>query len=98
MFHEFERLAGIHPTLGRGWYGVRRTATDLAEDIEKDQRVLNSLSGHSDSAIRRSVYQEKNRPEVLAQAAVTREELRKSARLARNGEENGPQTGPQNEA
>jgi hypothetical protein len=40
MFHEVERLAGIEPVPGRGWYGVRRSATDFAEDVEKDERVL----------------------------------------------------------
>jgi hypothetical protein len=53
MFHEVERFAGITSAPKRGWYGVRRAATDLAEDHEKDERVLNSITGHTDSATRR---------------------------------------------
>lgn len=76
MFHELERLAKVAVIKGRGWYGVRRAGTDLAEDVETDERVLNSLTGHRDSAMRRLVYQDGERPEVLAQAAITRERVR----------------------
>ncbi len=76
MFCELEKVAGVPHVAGRGWYGVRRTATDLAEDIEKDERILNSISGHSDSATRRGIYQEAERPDVLRRAAHIREAAR----------------------
>ena len=84
MFHKVERLSGIEPIQGRGWYGVRRGATDFAEDIEKDERVLNSLSGHTDSATRRKRHQAQHRPEVLAQAARLRDQLRLSPAETKN--------------
>jgi hypothetical protein len=56
MFRELERIAGVISVHGRGWDGVRRVATDIAEDYEKDERVLNSLTGHRDSNTRRQLY------------------------------------------
>jgi integrase len=63
VLHEAERLSGIEPVPGRGWCGIRRRATDFAEDVEKDERVLDSLSGHTDSATRRKRYQAHHRPD-----------------------------------
>jgi hypothetical protein len=77
MFHDLERIAGVTEVKGRGWYGVRRRATDLAEDQETDERVLNSVSGHRNSDTRRLVYQESERPEVLARAVITRSRVRR---------------------
>jgi len=79
MFHELESVAGVTSIEGRGWYGVRRIAADVAEDVEKDERVLNSITGHRDSATRRLVYQDRERPEVLNRAAQTRQAVRRSA-------------------
>lgn len=62
---------------GRGWYGVRRVASDQAEDVEHDERVLNSITGHPDSTTRRLVYQDRDRPEVLKKAAITRTKVRR---------------------
>jgi integrase len=76
MFHRLEAVAGVVSMKGRGWNGVRRIATDVAEDIETDERVLNSITGHKDSAMRRAVYQHGNRPEILIRAAETRAEMR----------------------
>ena len=64
---------------GRGWYGVRRIAADAAADVEKAERVLNSITGHRDSTTRRLVYQDRERPEVLNKAAATRERVRRGA-------------------
>jgi integrase len=79
MFRQLEEIAGVKYVKGRGWYGVRRQATDLAEDIEKDERVLNSISGHRNSETRRQIYQESERPEVLAKAAEVRAKLRQGS-------------------
>jgi integrase len=99
MFRKVERLAGVPTVLGRGWYGVRRTATDLAEDVETDERVLNSISGHRDSKTRRLKYQQNNRPEVLAQAAAARQRLRErgaaSAQQPVNSSDSGTHSGTQ---
>lgn len=77
MFHHLETVAGVPSVRGRGWYGIRRIATDLAEDFEKDERVLNSITGHRDSATRRLVYQDAERPEILNQAALVRAKIRR---------------------
>lgn len=77
MFRKLEEVAGVESVAGRAWYGVRRVATDIAEDIESDERVLNSLTGHRDSTTRRLVYQDHERPELLARAATTRDRIRK---------------------
>jgi hypothetical protein len=79
MFRDLERLAEVTTVHGRGWYGVRRIAADKAEDVEKDERVLNSITGHRDSTTRRMVYQDRERPEVLNRAAVTRDRVRREA-------------------
>ena len=79
MFHELEEIAKVAPVPGRGWYGVRRIAADAAEDVEKDERVLKSITGHRDSTTRRLVYQDHERPEVLNRAAVTRAAVRRGA-------------------
>ena len=79
MFHDLERMAKVTPMPRRGWYGVRRIAADAAEDVEKDERVLNSITGHRDSTTRRLVYQDRERPAVLNKAAATRENVRRGA-------------------
>jgi hypothetical protein len=76
-FRTLEAIAGVKSQKGRGWNGVRRIATDVAEDFEKDERVLNAMTGHRDSATRRLVYQERHRPEVLRKAALTRAAIRR---------------------
>lgn len=76
MFMELEEVAGVVHVPGRCWYGVRRVATDLAEDVTTDERVLNSITGHKDSATRR-LYQESERMEILRGAAETREKVRR---------------------
>jgi integrase len=78
MFHKLEAVAGVEPVEGRGWYGVRRQASDLAEDISSDDRVLNALTGHRNSATRRGVYQESERNATLTEAAQVRAALRRT--------------------
>ena len=65
---------------------MRRVASDQAEDVEHDERVLNSITGHRDSTTRRLVYQDRDRPEVLKKAAITRTKVRR-------GEVNEPGAG-----
>jgi hypothetical protein len=73
-----EQIAEVPTIKGRGWYGVRRVASDEAEDVEHDERVLNSITGHRDSTTRRLVYQDRERPEVLKKAAITRAKVRQA--------------------
>ena len=73
------RRPGRVPLEGRGWYGIRRKATDVYEDYESDERVLNSATGHSSSDTRRKKYQQRNRDLILAKTAVTRHRVRAGA-------------------
>lgn len=75
-FLKLEELAGVAHERDRAWYGLRRLGTDIAEDEENDQRVLNALTGHVDSATRRRHYQERERPKIRGQAARLRHRLR----------------------
>lgn len=79
LWHQFEVASGVEVIQGRGWYGVRRTGADLAEDVESDGRALNAITGHQSDDMRRKVYQDKQRDEVLAKASTAREAARKVA-------------------
>lgn len=76
MFHALETVACVVSVEGRGWYGIRRKATDVYEDYESDERVLNSVARHSSSDTRRKKYQQRNRDLILAKTAVTRRRVR----------------------
>lgn len=79
LFHALERIAGVTPVEGRGWYGIRRKATDVYEDYESDERVLNDQTGHRNSETRRNAYQEREREEIRAKSAETRRRVRAAA-------------------
>lgn len=79
LFHALERAAKVTPIPGRGWYGIRRRATDVYEDYEKDERVLNDQTGHKKSETRREVYQEREREVIRAKSAETRRNVRAKA-------------------
>lgn len=85
-FHELERLAGVATIRGRGWYGVRRVAADLAEDVESDGRALNAITGHTSDETRRQIYQQKKRDKVLATATRARTAARDLAKAAAEAE------------
>ncbi len=76
-FHELERLSGVDVVEGRGWYGLRRLAADMANDIENDTRVLNAMGGWSPgSIIRENTYQDTKRLKLAAKGAAVREKMR----------------------
>jgi hypothetical protein len=79
LWHEFEQIAGVAVIEGRGWYAARRTGADLAEDVESDSRALNALTGHESDEMRRKIYQEKERDQILAKASVARDAARQVA-------------------
>lgn len=76
-FQNYESKLGIPHVTGRGWYGVRRQAADLAENTVSDARALNLLTGHSDERMRRA-YQDRDNPEVRRLAVTARHSIRKS--------------------
>lgn len=78
-FDKLESVAGVNHVRGRGWYGIRRVASDVYPDYEDDARVLNDATGHADSKTREKTYQEKNSSSVRARTAQTRRKVRAGA-------------------
>jgi len=76
MFRRLEKDAGVEHVEGRAFYGLRRTGTDVAADLETDDRVLDRLTGHQDSETRKRGYQDRRSDRVLAQAAEVRRAMR----------------------
>ena len=76
MFRDLEAIAGVEHKEGRAFYGLRRQATDLAPDFAQDARVLNRISGHTHSATREQIYQDKQNERVRARAAEARRRMR----------------------
>ena len=95
LFRDLEALAGVESKPGRGWYGLRRVFADLAEDITSDERALNHISKHRDSKMRRTRYQERERPRITRAASDTIAAVRK--RLA-DGESDAAETGGESSA
>lgn len=77
MFRALEARAGVEHRSGRGFYGIRRTATDLAPEFTSDSRVLNRLTGHLKSETRERVYQDRAHELVRARAATVRRDMRR---------------------
>jgi integrase len=76
MFVAVEAVAGVEHQQGRSFYGLRRQATDLAPEFAQDARVLNRLTGHTDSTTRERVYQDPQNERVRARAAEARRSMR----------------------
>jgi hypothetical protein len=76
-FHALEATAGVQSEVGRGWYGIRRTTTDLAPEFTSDDRVLDRLGGHGRET-REGVYQDRRQIRFAREAAEVRDRLRRS--------------------
>jgi integrase len=76
LFKALEAIAGGEHQDGRAFYGLRRQATDLAPEFAQDARVLNKLTGHTDSATRERIYQDPQNERVRARAAEARRSMR----------------------
>lgn len=74
-FHALERTAGITPVPGRGFYGLRRVAADLAPDYSGDGRVLDRVGGHGRET-REGIYQDREDLRFVCQAAEVRAAMR----------------------
>ncbi|HUF26024.1 MAG TPA: hypothetical protein VMM18_03485, partial [Gemmatimonadaceae bacterium] len=71
-FKELEEIAGVDHRPGRGWYGLRRIATDLAETATTDDRVKDRLGGWQHSETRKHIYQDRETDQLRAAAAGVR--------------------------
>jgi hypothetical protein len=77
FFHDLEDRAGVEQVPGRGWYGIRRVATDLARRHTTDEQVRDALGGWGGgSDVRSDVYMTRNHPDVLREAAEVRRKVR----------------------
>ncbi len=74
-FHELEKLAGITPVRGRGWYGVRRTMIDVAALHYDDDLLLEKIGGNSRET-RNRVYRDRENRELLGRAKEARNAVR----------------------
>lgn len=84
-FHALEVAAGVTPGEGRGWYGLRRVATDAAPNYTSDRRVLDKLGGWTaGSTTREDTYQDREDELLVAETAAVR-------RAWRAGEKTGPE-------
>ena len=54
-FKELEAIAKVEQVEGRGWYGLRRIAADLAESATTDDRVKDRLGGWQNSETRKQI-------------------------------------------
>ena len=86
-FKQLEAIAKVKHVEGRGWYGLRRIATDLAESATTDDHVKDRLGGWQDSETRKQIYQDRQTDELRAEAAKVRRALRLGALAAPNGKE-----------
>lgn len=68
---DLEKLAAVAHVRGRGWYGVRRLATDRVADETSDPRVSDGMFGNSPDT-RNKRYLEKRRLEILAKTGDVR--------------------------
>ena len=76
LFKALEVIAKVEHIAGRGWYGLRRQAADLAETATNDDRVKDRLGGWQDSETRKSIYQDRETDALRAQAASVRRQVR----------------------
>jgi hypothetical protein len=81
-FQQLEAVAGVTHLPGRGWYGLRRIAADLADPVTTDDRVKDLMGGWTNSETRKQVYQDRRTDALRAQAADVRREIRRAPTAA----------------
>ena len=91
-FQELERIARVPYVRGRGWYGLRRIAADMAETETTDDRVKDRLGGWQDSETRKQIYQDRETDRLRVEAAGVRRRMRLGVNLQRSGETSAPPT------
>lgn len=76
-FHDYEKQLGIEPVDGRGWHGIRRSASDVSGDYTDNEEVRDALGGWQNrSGTRASYYEGDEKPPVLRRAAEVRRAMR----------------------
>ena len=93
-FKELEAIAQVDHVEGRGWYGLRRIAADLAESATTDDRVKDRLGGWQASETRKQIYQDRETDELRTEAAKVRRALRLGPSLRSTAERLRPISTP----
>jgi hypothetical protein len=75
----------VRKTVAPGWGD--KPPLGAAPEFAQDARVLNSISGHADSATREQVYQDRENERVRAHAATARRSMRRYLLEGTDGEE-----------
>lgn len=75
MFKRLEAIAGVESLPKRGWYGVRRIASDRVKDVTSDPRVQKKVMNNSNET-RSKFYENSERAEDFAAARDAREQMR----------------------
>lgn len=83
LLKEFEAAVGVAHVHGRGFYGLRRVMTDIAEDYTGDGRELDRLTGHAASGTRSRIYQDRHKEEFREGAAEVRARMRADLQAGR---------------
>ena len=83
LLKEFEAAVGVAHVHGRGFYGLRRVMTNIAEDYTGDSRELDRLTGHAASGTRSRIYQDRHKEEFREGAAEVRARMRADLRAGR---------------
>lgn len=72
-YRDLERIASVEHVSGRGWYGLRRLATDQTRRVTADERVRDEVGGWTPgSEVRERTYMDEKDASVRADAARTR--------------------------
>jgi len=85
-FHALETAAGVSSVDGRGWYGLRRVATDATPNYTSDRRVLDKLGGWTPgSTTREDTYQDREDALLITQTAAVRRSWRAGSKAGPEG-------------
>ena len=76
MYRRCERAAGITRIEGRGWYGIRRVATDAFLDAGSSMEALQNQGGWSDEKMPLGIYRDRGRAKARDEAADIRAKVR----------------------
>jgi hypothetical protein len=77
LWLKLETAAGVEHVYDRGMYGMRRLATDLADDVTDDEAVKDEMGGWAQGGgTRQRIYRAKQRKARSAKAARARQQVR----------------------
>jgi hypothetical protein len=77
LFRQLEEIAEVEHVEGRGWYGLRRIATDLTHEATTDDRVRERMGGWTaGSDVPATIYQDRETIEIRQTTADVRRVIR----------------------